>query len=174
MKKELLINPNKSKVYFRYVDDTFCLFNSETEMDSFFTSLNNIHPPLRFTLDGEIDFMLPYLDVLVCRTPSCFLTSIYHKPTFTNLYTRLNSFCPSKQQKKLIKTLTHTALMICLCSKSKLDDKIKFIADFLTGFLVVAKPFSSIFFLLYYHTWILHQKGFPLTEILKQLRCAFS
>ena len=30
--------------------------------------------------------MLSFLDVLVCRTPSCCVTLIYRKPTFTGLY----------------------------------------------------------------------------------------
>ena len=82
MKRNLLTSSNKPEVYFRYVDDTFCLFNGETGADSFFTSLYNIHPALKFTLDRETNFMLLLLDVLVCRTP-CYLTSIHHKPTFT-------------------------------------------------------------------------------------------
>ena len=36
----LLFSPNKREVYFHYVNDTFCLFNSKTEADLFFTSLN--------------------------------------------------------------------------------------------------------------------------------------
>ena len=34
--KELLSSPNKPEVYFHFVDNTFCLFNNETEVDSSF------------------------------------------------------------------------------------------------------------------------------------------
>ena len=57
------------------------------------------------------------------RTHSCYVTLIYRKPTFTSLYTRWDSFCPTKQKINLIKTLTPAALIIC--SESKLDDEIK-------------------------------------------------
>ena len=116
--------PNKLGVYFPYVNNTFGLFN-ETEVDLFFTFLNKMHPALRFTLDKEMDHK-HFLDVLVGRTPSHYVITIYQKPTFTSLYTRKDSFGLTKQKINLIKTLTHRALMIC--SESTLDAEIKFIS----------------------------------------------
>ena len=43
------------------------------------------------------------------------------------LYTWWDSICPTKQKIDLIKTLIHTALMIC--SESILDSEIKFISE---------------------------------------------
>ena len=86
--KGLLSRPNQQEVYFRYIDDTFCHFNSDTDVNLFFTSLNNIEPAIRYTLDRENNFTLPFLDVLFCRNPYCYVPSIYRKPTFTNLYSR--------------------------------------------------------------------------------------
>ena len=50
-------------------------------------------------------------------------TSVYMKPTFTDQYLRLNSFCPSKWKINLIYNLVHHFLIICFSSKlqSKLD-----------------------------------------------------
>ena len=73
-------------VYFRYVDDTFCIFGSETEACNFFSNFNKFRPSLRFTLEKESNFTLPFLDVLVYKEGSCFLTGVYRKPTFTGLY----------------------------------------------------------------------------------------
>ena len=112
-------------VYFRYVDYTFAVFNNE-EHCNFFTHLNSLHPLLRFTYEKESNHSLPFLDVLVERHDSQFLTSVYRKPTFTGQYLRWNSFCSQKQKINLIGTLVHRAFMIC--SKSKLDpelDKIR-------------------------------------------------
>ena len=75
-------------VYFRYVDDTFCVFGCETGAGEFFSHLNNIHPGLRFTLEKENYSTLPFLDVLVCKETSAFLTTLYCKPTYTGLYIR--------------------------------------------------------------------------------------
>ena len=66
--------------------------------------------------------------VLVEKSPSKFITSIYRKPTFTSQYLRWNSFSPRKRKTNLILTLTHRALAICSPERlqSRLD-KIKFI-----------------------------------------------
>ena len=61
----------------------------------------------------------PFLEVLVERHDSEFLTSVYRKPTFTGQYLRWNSFSPQKRKINLIGTLVYRAFMIC--SKSKLD-----------------------------------------------------
>ena len=54
------------EVYFRYVDDTFCVFGSETEAGEFFSHLNNMYPALRFNHEKEIYSTLPFLGVLLC------------------------------------------------------------------------------------------------------------
>ena len=99
--------------YFHYVDDTFCVFGSETDAGEFFSHLNSMHSALRFTLENENNSTVSFLDVLVCKETSTFLTTVYHKPTFTGLYIHWDSFCPKKQKVNLIKTLTHRVLMIC-------------------------------------------------------------
>ena len=109
-------------VYFRYVDDTFAVFNNEKDCNTFFIQLNSLHPSLRFTCGKESNHSLPFLDVLVERHVSEFLTSVYRKPTFTGQYLRWNSFSPQKRKINLISTLVHRAFMIC--SKSKLDQEL--------------------------------------------------
>ena len=109
-------------VYFRYVDDTFTVFNNEKDCNTFFIQLNSLHPSLCFTYEKESNHSLPFLDVLVERHDSEFLTSVYRKPTFTGQYLRWNSFSPQKRKINLIGTLVHRAFMIC--SKIKLDQEI--------------------------------------------------
>ena len=116
-----------SDEYFRSVEVTFSIFGSETEACKFFSHLNKMHPSHRFTLEKESNFTLPFLDVLVYKDVSCFLTSVYPKPTFTGLYFRWDSFCPKKHKLNLIKTLIHRALMTC--SESKLDCEVRFITE---------------------------------------------
>ena len=105
-------------VYFRYVDDTFA-FNNEVDCNTFFIHLNSLHPSLRFTYEKESNHSLPFLDVLVERHDSEFLTSVCRKP---GQYLRWNSFSPQKRKINLIGTLVHRAFMIC--SKSKLDPEL--------------------------------------------------
>ena len=109
-------------VHFRYVDDTFAVFNNEQDCNTFFIQLNSLHPSLCFINEKKSNHSLAFLDVLVERHDSEFLTLVYRKPTFTGQYLHWNSFSPQKRKINLIGTLVHRAFMIC--SKSKLDQKL--------------------------------------------------
>ena len=90
-KEKLFSQTQKPPTYFRYVDDTFAIFDLEAEADKFLTKLNCLHPFLKFTFEKEKDECLPFLDVYVERTDIGFETSVYRKPTFTGLYLRWES-----------------------------------------------------------------------------------
>ena len=75
--------------------------------------MNDLHPPLKSTLDAETDNQLPFLDVRVRRQDGKFKRSVYRKPTFTGLYTRWESFGPTSQKIALIRSLTSRAIKIC-------------------------------------------------------------
>ena len=71
-------------LYRRYVDDTFSLFTGgEQEALEFLDLLNSLHPSIQFTMEGEIDGRLPFLDALVMRMEGRFSTTVYRKPTVT-------------------------------------------------------------------------------------------
>ena len=103
----------KPSTYFRYVDDTFAIFDHEAEADGFLTKLNCLHLSLKFTFEKEKDKCLPFLNVYVERTDIGFETSVYRKPTFTCQYLCKKSFSPLKRKISLISTLVHRALVIC-------------------------------------------------------------
>ena len=122
----LFDNTVKPGVYFRFVDDTFAIFGSELGCDHFQEKLNLLQPALKFTVEKEQNNSLNFLDVLVEKEGTGFLTSNYRKPTFTGQYIRSNSFSSKMRKISSITTLLHRALMIC--SKAKLGselDKIK-------------------------------------------------
>ena len=110
---KLFQTTSKPEMYYRYMDDTFVVFSNEDECELFLDSLNSLHPSLRFTFEKEYNLVLPFLDVLVEKPPSKFITSIYRKPLFTGQYLRWNSFSPRKRKTNLILTLTHWGLAIC-------------------------------------------------------------
>ena len=108
------------------MDDTFAIFRSELDCDHFQEKLNLLHPALKFTVEKEQNNSLNFLDVLVEKQGTGFLTSIYRKLTYTGQYICWNFSSPKTRKINLIKTLDHRALLIC--SKTKLDselDKIK-------------------------------------------------
>ena len=119
---------SKPEMYYHYMDDTFIVFSKEDKCDLFLDSLNSLHPSLRFTFEKKSNLALPFLDVLVEKSPSKFITSIYWKPTFTGQYLRWNSFSPRKRKTNFILTLTHRALAICSPERLPSElDKIKFL-----------------------------------------------
>ena len=112
---------SKPAMYYRYMDDTFVVFNNENQCEVFLERLNSLHPSLQFTLEKESHSSLPFLDVLVEKSSSKFTTSIYRKPTFTSQYIQWNSFSPQTCKTNRILTLTHRALTICSPERLQLE-----------------------------------------------------
>lgn len=121
--KRLFEDIDRPLMYQRYVDDTFAIFENESQCDLFLSKLNGLHPSLKFTMEKEVNNSLAFLDVVVEKTGANFVTSVYRKPTFSGQYISWDSFCPVKRKVNLIRTLVHRALMIC--SKVKLDSELE-------------------------------------------------
>jgi len=94
---------NRLLAYFRYVDDTFTVFNNEDDCNAFISHLNSLHPSLRFTHEKESNHSLPFLDVLVERRDCEFSTSVYRKPTFIDWYLRSLEFLQPPQMENRVK-----------------------------------------------------------------------
>ena len=103
-KSKLFQTTSKPEMYYLYIDDTFVVFSSKDECDLFFDSLNSLHPSLHFTFEKESNLALPFLDVLVEKSPSKFITFIYRKPTSAGQYQRWNFFSHRKRKTNLILT----------------------------------------------------------------------
>ena len=101
------------EMYSRYVDDVFSHFRSQEESIMFHKRLNSLHPSLRFTVEGEEDGSLPFLEVKVTRTEAGMVTSIYRKPTFTGLYIPWDSYSATIYKTNLVRALTSRILRIC-------------------------------------------------------------
>ena len=127
--EKLFSEISKSAVYFRYVDDTFVIFQNEKESDEFLIRLNGLHSSLQFTFEKEKNNSFPSLDVHVEHTKGSYETKVYRKPTFTGQYLRWESFTPIKRKASLVSTLVHCTLKIC--SRSKLKEEINRIKEIL-------------------------------------------
>ena len=80
------------KLYLRYVDNIFCVFNNETSSDRFLDLLNKQHKNIKITAEHGSE-TLPFLDVEVTITESGIETKIYRKQTHTNLLLNFNEIC---------------------------------------------------------------------------------
>ena len=127
--EKLFSKISKPAVYFRYVDDTFVIFQSGKESEEFLIRLDSLYSSLQFTFETEKNNSLPFLDVHVEHTKSSYETKVHRKPTFTGQYLRWESFTPIKRKASLVSTLVHRALKIC--SKSKLREEINRIKEIL-------------------------------------------
>ena len=118
---------NMPLLYDRFVDDTFSIFNNQSEVDPFLVTLNSLHPNLKFTVEKEVDKSLPFMDVKAMKRNGKLIRTVYRKPTFTGLYTRWDSFCATKYKTNLVKSLVHRSVKIC--SKEMLDDELQILTD---------------------------------------------
>ena len=72
---------DKPKLWVRYVDDTFVIWqHGQDKLESFLEHLNSVHDPIKFMMEIEQNGQLPFLDVLVekrgeqPKTESTFVT----------------------------------------------------------------------------------------------------
>ena len=89
--------------YKRYVDDIF--IRSPHHLEKFNEYLNGKHANIKFTSEKEFNGSLPFLDVLISRNKEGFTTTVYHKPTFSGVYSNFNSFIADEYKHGLIFTL---------------------------------------------------------------------
>ena len=125
---EASIADNKLPIlYDRFVDDTFSVFNCESDAEVFLNELNALHAKCRFTMEREVNGQLPFMDVLLAKADGKLLRSVYRKPTFRGLYTRWDSFCSTTYKTGLIKSLTTRARKIC--SEETFQNERSFLRD---------------------------------------------
>ena len=120
----------KLALYQRYVDDTFVLFKTESDVGRFLNYLNQKHPNMKFTGEVEKDNRLPFLGTTVFRNGNAFETTVYRKETFTGLYAHFKSFAPIKYKVGLILILLNRAFSICTRYVS-FDEEVRFIKKLL-------------------------------------------
>ena len=95
----------KPVYYRRYVDDIFALFRSPEHLEKFTNYLHTKHENIKFTYEKESNNLLPFLDILISRLENGFKTSVYHKPTFSGVYSNFSSFIYDQYKICLIFTL---------------------------------------------------------------------
>ena len=103
----------KPSYYPRYVDNCFLLYRSPNHIPLFLDFPNHQHPNIKFTSEIESNNTLPFLDVKITRSNQSFSASVYHKPTFTGLFTNFDSFIPHSCKRSLILSLLHHFSKLC-------------------------------------------------------------
>ena len=98
----------------RFVHDTFVVIESSRK-EEFLDHINNLDPNIQFTTeDAKPDGSLSFLDTLIQKQlDNSLLTSVYRKPTHTDLYLQWNSHHHLSAKYSIINTLKHRAKTVC-------------------------------------------------------------
>ena len=97
--------------YRHFVDDGIGAFRDQPHADSFHRFMNTLCPDLQYTIEHpSSDGYLPFLDILIHPDKS---TSVYRKPTHTNLYARHNSCAAPSTKDSVIRSLITRAYNLC-------------------------------------------------------------
>ena len=72
-------------IWLRYIDDTFVVLK-KTEVASFHKFINNIEDSIKFTIEQEVENVIPFSDVLMIRNNGQLTTKDNEKPTHTTRY----------------------------------------------------------------------------------------
>ncbi|UYV72472.1 hypothetical protein LAZ67_9003283 [Cordylochernes scorpioides] len=111
----------------RYVDDILCICKTDHE-ETILSTLNSYNPNLSFTMEKEQGHIIPFLDILIIRTPASFHTTVYYKNSSTPSYTHFNSFCPIVHKINIVKTLTRRLHTHCSLPIFKTTEKARIIS----------------------------------------------
>ena len=115
--EENLLNecPSQFKlvVYRRYVDDIFVLFNSKEHLKLFVNYMNSKHKNIKFTFETTDSKNFSFLDVKTTRKNKQFVTSIFHKATFSEVFTNYDSFIFDTYKIGLVHKLLFQFFKIC-------------------------------------------------------------
>ena len=121
-------NNHLPKIWYRYVDDIFCIIPESFDINQFLNTLNNQYPSISFTFELEQNAQLPFLDILIKRKTNHLEFEVYRKPTSTPNYIPKDSYQPTSQKLSFINSMIHRALHFPLQEKA-LKKELKTITD---------------------------------------------
>ena len=149
------------------MDDIFVLFRSPHHLEKFNEYLNTKHANIKFTSEKEVNGSLPFLDVLISRNKEGFTTTVYHKPTFSGVYSNFNSFIADEYKHGLIFTLLFRIFSI-FSDFSNFHEEVNYLKDVLeknsfptnlvgkciTFVWLVRQIFYSLMTIYFHHSYI--------------------
>ena len=100
------------KLYLRYVDDVYAIFDDYDSCSSFLSTLNSQHKDIKFTVEKATK-TLSFLDVEINITDNGFESWVWRKKTNTGVILNYNAICPKSWKTGLIMCLLKRAKTIC-------------------------------------------------------------
>lgn len=120
--ESLLFNTLQFKAWFRYVDDTFVLFDGpKEEIPNILQTLNSIDPCIQFTAEIEVNNEISFLDVLI-RRDLVFSTKVFRKECTILRPPHSSSSHPFSQKMSAMYSFVLRAINLCSEQSSLLDE----------------------------------------------------
>jgi len=97
------------RVWIRYIDDIFAIFDRDENIQQFVNELNSFYPSIKFTVEIENNHCLPFLDLLLSRniTSRKMEYNIFRKATCNNRYIMNDSFHHPSHKRAVFHSLVH-------------------------------------------------------------------
>ena len=110
--------PHPPAFWKRFVDDTFVIIKSFHKQE-FLDHINSIDTNIQFTSEeSREDGSVPFLDMLIIpQEDGTFHTTIYRKPTHTDMYLQWDSQHPISSKYSVVGSLHHRASTVCSNTK---------------------------------------------------------
>ena len=100
----------KPIVYKRFAADRALLFQLEHHTEK---NYRNKHKNIKFTSEIEENDSFSFMDITISSENNKFVTSIYPKSIFTDIFTNFKKFTPDEYKRGLIETLLHRSFRLC-------------------------------------------------------------
>ena len=127
----------------RLIDDTFMNWvESEELLQRFFTFINSLYAPIKWTMERELEGRFHIFDIALIRTGDTVQTTVYRKPSASDRYLHFTSAQAWHEKTAAIHTLTLRALKYC-STQQLLEEELNHVKQ------------------------VFLDNGFPLTSILK-------
>ena len=112
--KALESYPLKPKFWIRFVDDTNVNWpHGDEELKTFLDHLNSISKDIQFTMEGEVNNHIPFLDVLLSKNEDGTLGhKVFRKKSHTNNYLHADSHHYATKKMGVMLTLFTRAFRI--------------------------------------------------------------
>jgi hypothetical protein len=104
---------HKPKMKLRYVDMFTVWPQGPDELQKVLDHINNPRPSFQFTMDIACNNTLPFLVVLIIKTDSSQITTVYKKPTHIGHYLQFQSSHPLCVKQGIVQSLYNRVLTNC-------------------------------------------------------------
>ena len=128
-KKDRQIMDN-AKLKARYMDDIIRSIKA-SEIEQKLRDINELHPSLKFTMEREVDGLLPFLDMLIQRDNNKLNSTWYTKPTDTGLVMNYHALAPKRYKRSVVSGLVYRLHRACSTWKNfhSSMEKAKFVLE---------------------------------------------